>query len=201
MFSGIVSALGRVRAIAEGCIDVDSPGLGDELRRGDSVAVNGVCLTVAGLLPGGFTADVMPETIARTTLRGLRRGDDVNLEPALHLGDALGGHLLTGHVDAVATITALHEDGNARRITVAVPDHLTAFLAEKGSVAVDGISLTVVAVEDSRFTVSLIPHTLRSTIAGAWREGSAVNLEVDVIARYVERAVAVRTGVAQAARA
>lgn len=200
MFSGIVSALGKVRAIAEGCIDIDAPDLVEGLHPGDSVAVNGVCLTVAHLLPRGFTADVMPETLARTALAGLRAGNRVNLEPALRLGDAVGGHLLTGHVDAVGTITEQREDGNARWIRIEVPQHLTPLLAEKGSVAVDGISLTVVDVEGATFTVSLIPHTLQATIAGGWHAGSRVNIEADVIARYVDRAVSARLRVAQPER-
>lgn len=190
MFSGIVSALGKVRGIAEERLEIEASALAEGLGLGDSVAVNGVCLTVATVAAGGFGADVMPETMARTALGGLGPGDAVDLEPALRLGDRVGGHLVTGHVDAVGVVTELRDEGNARRVTVQVPGNLMPFLAEKGSVAADGISLTVTAVGDVTFTVSLIPHTLRSTVAGSWRAGSRVNVEVDMVARYVTRVLA-----------
>ena len=191
MFSGIVIGQGQVTAAGEGRLDVRAPSsvLGG-LQIGESVAVNGVCLTVAVVASAGFAADVMPETLSRTSLGELGTGDTVNLETALRMGDQLGGHLVTGHVDAVGTVAALRDDGNARWVTVSVPSRLSSLLAEKGSVAVDGISLTVVEVSDTAFTVSLIPHTLSATTAGAWRLGSRVNIEVDLIARYVHRALA-----------
>ena len=190
MFSGIVIGQGQVTAAGEGRLDVRAPSsvLGG-LQIGESVAVNGVCLTVAVVASAGFAADVMPETLSRTSLGELGTGDTVNLETALRMGDQLGGHLVTGHVDAVGTVAALRDDGNARWVTVSVPSRLSSLLAEKGSVAVDGISLTVVEVSDTAFTVSLIPHTLNATTAGAWRLGSRVNIEVDLIARYVHRAL------------
>ncbi len=191
MFSGIVIGQGQVTATGEGRLDVRAPSsVLSGLEIGESVAVNGVCLTVVLIAGAGFAADVMPETLARTSLGDLGTGDTVNLEPALRMGDAIGGHLVTGHVDAVGTVTELRDDGNARWVTVSVPRRLSSLLAEKGSVAVDGISLTVVGVTDSVFTVSLIPHTLSATTAGAWRAGSRVNIEVDLIARYVRRALA-----------
>lgn len=190
MFSGIITAHGEITAIDEGRISLRSQGLGPAaLQLGGSVAVNGVCLTVAAADGDGFSADVMPETLRRTALGRLRPGDTVNLEPALRLGDVVGGHLVTGHVDAVGTITAQREDGNARWCTIEVPERLQQLLAEKGSVAVDGISLTVVDVDGTSFTVSLIPHTLQVTTAGAWRPGSTVNVEADLMARYVSRAL------------
>jgi riboflavin synthase len=190
MFSGIVIGQGQVTAAGDGRLDVRAPSsVLSGLEIGESVAVNGVCLTVAVVASGGFAADVMPETLARTALGELGTGDTVNLEPALRVGDALGGHLVTGHVDAIGTVTALREDGNARWVTFAVPKALVALLATKGSVAVDGISLTVVDVLDAGFTVSLIPHTLSATTAGGWQVGSHVNIEVDLIARYVHRAL------------
>ena len=190
MFSGIVIGQGQVTAVGDGRLDVRAPSsVLSDLEIGESVAVNGVCLTVAVVASGGFAADVMPETLARTALGELGTGDAVNLEPALRVGDRLGGHLVTGHVDAVGTVTAVRDDGNARWITIAVPASLSALFATKGSVAVDGISLTVVDVFDSAFTVSLIPHTLSATTAGAWQTGSHVNIEVDLIARYVHRAL------------
>lgn len=190
MFSGIITAQGQITALNEGRISLRSQGLEPvALRLGDSVAVNGVCLTVAAVDGDRLSADVMPETLRRTALGRLRPGDTVNLEPALRLGDVVGGHLVTGHVDAVGTITAQREDGNARWCTIEVPERLQQLLAEKGSVAVDGISLTVVDVEGTSFTVSLIPHTLQVTTAGAWRPGSTVNVEADLMARYVVRAL------------
>lgn len=198
MFSGIVTARGEVSLIDEGRIGVRSGALsGAALALGDSVAVNGVCLTVATVDAGGFIADVMPETLRRTTLGGLSLKDHVNLEPAMRLGDAIGGHLVTGHVDAVGTVVADRDDGNARWVTIEVPERLAPLLAEKGSVAVDGISLTVVDAGDASFTVSLIPHTLKVTTAGGWRAGSRVNVEVDLMARYVMRALESRRGAAE----
>ena len=192
MFSGIVVASGEVVTAGGGRLAVRAAELAPALHVGDSVAVDGACLTVAELGDGGFAADVMPETLHRTTLGRLRPGDRVNLEPALAMGDSVGGHLVTGHVDAVGTVTALREDGNARWATIDVAADLLPLLAEKGSVAVDGISLTVVDVFDSAFTVSLIPHTLLTTTAGRWTVGSRVNIEADLIARYVQRAVGAR---------
>lgn len=190
MFSGIVTAQGEITAIDEGRISVRSDGLGrGSLQLGESIAVNGVCLTVSASAGDGFSADVMPETMRRTALGRLRPGDTVNLEAALRLGDVVGGHLVTGHVDAVGTVSSQYEDGNARRCSIEIPDRLLPLLAEKGSVAVDGISLTVVDVDSTGFTVSLIPHTLQVTTAGAWRPGSPVNIEVDPMARYVARAL------------
>ena len=190
MFSGIVTAQGEITAIDEGRISVRSDGLGrGSLQLGESIAVNGVCLTVSAGAGDGFSADVMPETMRRTALGRLRPGDTVNLEAALRLGDVVGGHLVTGHVDAVGTVSSQHEDGNARRCSIEIPDRLLPLVAEKGSVAVDGISLTVVDVDSTGFTVSLIPHTLQVTTAGAWRPGSPVNIEVDPMARYVARAL------------
>jgi riboflavin synthase len=190
LFSGIVETLGRVTETSSGRIGIAPRAPFAGLRTGESVAVNGVCLTVAALDARGFTADVMPETLHRTTLGDQAVGASVNLERALQFGDRVGGHMVTGHVDATGVVTALREDGNARWVTIATPDDLTVLIAEKGCVAVDGISLTVVDVFDAAFTVSLIPITLANTVAGAWQLGSAVNLEVDLIARYVARRLA-----------
>jgi riboflavin synthase len=190
MFSGIVEGLGAIRVRDEGRLGVAAPALTDGVRLGDSVAINGACLTVAEISGGGFIADVMPETLARTTLGALRAGDTVNIERALAFGDRIGGHMVTGHVDATGTVTALRDDGNARWATIDAPLDLLTMVAEKGCVAVDGISLTVVDVFATAFTVSLIPHTLENTTAGSWSVGSMVNLEVDLIARYVAGALA-----------
>ena len=186
MFTGIVEALGTVRHAGNGRIEVEAA-MAASLRPGDSVSVNGACLTVTSAAGQRFSADVMPETLRRTGLDTLRDGSPVNLERALAAGDRLGGHIVSGHVDGTGTVYALRDESNARLVVISAPASLLPMIATKGSVAVDGISLTVVDVEGSRFSVSLIPHTLRSTTAGAWVEGSVVNLEADIVARYVRR--------------
>ena len=189
MFSGIVETLGEIRAREAGQLEVVPSTPFADLETGESIAVSGACLTVATVTDTGFRADVMPETLHRTTLGGLAPGSPVNLERALRVGDRVGGHMVTGHVDATGIVSAMREDGNARWVTIALPAELAELIAEKGCVAVDGISLTVVDVFESAFTVSLIPHTLLNTTAGAWKVGSLVNLEVDLIARYVARSL------------
>lgn len=193
VFSGIVEELGRVRRNAigsEGRLEVAATAVTRGVAVGDSIAVNGCCLTVVDVAATGFAADVMPETAGRTTLGSLHDGDDVNLEAALAYGDRVGGHMVTGHVDAVGTVTDTREDGNARWVTVATAPEVLRHVVEKGCVAVDGISLTVVDVLADRFTVSLIPHTVAVTTARGWAPGSAVNLEADLVAKYVERGLA-----------
>jgi riboflavin synthase len=196
MFTGIVEEIGRLASVdAEaGRIRVDCAEVLRGARRGDSIAVNGCCLTVADFASAGFIADVMPETFARTTLGSLHPGDPVNLEPALRHDGRVGGHLVTGHIDGVGTVTAARRDGNATQVTVAPPAELLPLLVEKGCVAVDGISLTVVTVDAAHFTVSLIPHTLEHTIAGRWQTGTTVNLEGDLVAKYVQRGIAAQLG-------
>jgi len=191
MFSGIIEELGRLSEREnghDGRIAIAATRVLEGTGVGDSVAVNGVCLTVAEMFDGCFVSDVMPETLQRTTLGALRPGDAVNLERALAVGDRLGGHLVAGHVDTVGTVAAMRDDGNARWITIDAPQPVMRFIAPKGSIAVDGISLTVVDVFDSAFTVSLIPHTIESTTAGSWNAGTRVNIEADLVARYVQRA-------------
>ena len=199
MFTGIVEEIGRIDSV-----DADAGRIriacGEVLRgarRGESIAVSGCCLTVTDFISGGFVSDVMPETFARTTLGSLHPGDQVNLEPALRHDGRVGGHLVTGHIDGVGTVTASRADGNASWVTVAPPSDLLPLLVEKGCVAIDGISLTVVSVEPDGFTVSLIPHTRESTIAGGWRVGSMVNLEGDLVAKYVQRGIAAQLGTAR----
>ena len=192
MFSGIIETLGTVRPQTPGRIEVAPETPLACLETGESIAVNGVCLTVSSASDDGFTADVMPETLHRTTLGALTDGATVNLERALRLGDRVGGHMVSGHVDGTGIVTALREDANARWVTIATPEDLIDLIAEKGSIAVDGISLTVVDVFEGAFTVSLIPVTLAATVAGGWRVATAVNLEVDLIARYVARTLAAR---------
>jgi riboflavin synthase len=192
VFSGIIETLGTVRVQTPGRIEVVPGTAFARLESGESIAVNGVCLTVSSGSDDRFTADVMPETLHRTTLGGLTDGATVNLERALRFGDRVGGHMVSGHVDGTGIVTALREDANARWVTIATPEDLIDLIAEKGSIAVDGISLTVIDVFEGAFTVSLIPVTLGATVAGAWRVATAVNLEVDLIARYVARTLAAR---------
>jgi riboflavin synthase len=192
LFSGIVETLGDAQTGADGRLHITprAPFIG--LQVGESVAVSGACLSVAAVTAVGFSADVMPETRDRTTLGRLDAPKPVNLERALQLGDRVGGHMVTGHIDAIGVATALREDDNARWVTIAAPEPVIDLIAEKGSIAVDGISLTVVNVFESAFTVSLIPLTLLHTTAGEWTVGTRVNLEVDLVARYVARALSSR---------
>jgi riboflavin synthase len=192
VFSGIVETLGTVRAQTPGRIEIVPRTPFAHLEIGESIGVNGVCLTVASVAGEAFAADVMPETLQRSTLGELTDGATVNLERALQFGDRVGGHMVSGHVDATGIVTALREDANARWVTIATPDDLIDLVAEKGCIAVDGISLTVVDVFEAAFTVSLIPVTLAQTVAGAWRVATRVNLEVDLIARYVARTLSAR---------
>jgi len=195
MFSGIVEELGRIAAEQNGDrgrLAIDAGRAVAGASEGDSIAVNGVCVTIASLAGSGFSADVMPETLGRTTLGALHPGAAVNLERSLALGDRIGGHMVTGHVDAVGTVTAVRDDGNARWVTIDAPHALMPMIAQKGSIAVDGISLTVVDVFETAFTVSLIPFTLENTTAGGWSAGTNVNLEVDLVSRYVVRALDLR---------
>jgi riboflavin synthase len=189
VFSGIVETLGDAQTRADGRVDITPRAPFAGLQVGESVAVSGACLTVAAVTAAGFSADVMPETLHRTTLGSLDTPAPVNLERALQFGDRVGGHMLTGHIDATGVATALREDGNARWVTITAPDGVSDLIAEKGCIAVDGISLTVVDVFEAAFTVSLIPLTLMKTTAGGWTVGTRVNLEVDLIARYVARAL------------
>jgi riboflavin synthase len=192
VFSGIVETLGDARLGRDGRIEITPRAPFAGLQIGESIAVNGACLTVAAVTAGGFSADVMPETRHRTTLGNLDAGATVNLERALQFGDRVGGHLLTGHIDATGTVSGLREDGNARWVTITTPETPSELIAEKGCVALDGISLTVVDVFEAAFTVSLIPLTIAATTAGGWTVGTRVNLEVDLIARYVARALTAR---------
>ncbi len=192
MFTGIVLALGDVRQVNPRGGDVELVfGTGSldlaGAAVGDSFCVSGVCLTATRLMAGAFAADVSRETLDCTTLGTLRPGAAVNLEPALRAGQPLGGHYVTGHVDAVARVLGLHEEARSRRVRFEIPAGLARYIAGKGSVTLDGVSLTVNEVEAGSFGVNLIPHTLGVTTLGALQPGACVNLEVDVIARYVER--------------
>lgn len=191
MFTGLVQRTGMVSSLTEGRMAVDvQPPL--PIVKGDSVAVNGVCLTVTEDGDDGFDTDVMGETLRRTALGSLREGELVNLELPLRVGDPLGGHIVQGHVDGVGIVESLEEEGFARVVRVAAPAETVRYVVEKGSIAVDGVSLTVVDVDDSSFSVSLIPETLERTTLGKLAPGRRVNLEVDVLAKYVEKLVAHR---------
>ncbi len=191
MFTGIVEELGRIEAIEERPSGrrfwIAAAGVLEGARVGDSIAVNGCCLTAVAFEPGRFAVEAVPETLARTTLGVARVGDTVDLEGAMRLGDRIGGHLVQGHVDGVGEVVAVTPEGDGRRVTVAAPAALARYVAEKGSIAIDGISLTVARVDGARFEVALIPHTLAVTVAGTWRAGSRVHLEVDLLARYLAR--------------
>jgi riboflavin synthase len=190
MFTGIVEELGRVEALDEtpdaARLRVVGGSL-DDIKPGDSVSVNGVCLTAADLHDDGFTADVMRETLVRSTLGGLSTGDPVNLERAVTPSTRLGGHIVQGHVDGVATVTARRPSEHWDEVDLALPESLAAYVVEKGSITLDGVSLTVSAVTGNTVTVSLIPETLRRTTLGHRAVGDRVNVEVDILAKYVEK--------------
>jgi riboflavin synthase len=192
VFTGLIQDLGRVRDVDRGAggvtLTVDSK-LAGQLAVGDSVSVNGVCLTATALDERGFAAEVMNETLQRSSLRDAGAGLAVNLELPLRASDRLGGHVVQGHVDGLGIVKAVVADGFARRIEIEASSDLMRYVVEKGSVAVDGVSLTVAALGDASFTVSLIPETLERTNLGVAQAGTRVNLEVDVLAKYVERLV------------
>ena len=191
MFTGIIEEIGTVRSIANTAtgtaLRIAAERVTEGTRVGDSIAVNGVCLTVTACGGGEFTADVMPETVRLTSLARLRPGARVNLERAMSPAGRLGGHIVSGHVDACGRVVAVEPDGIARRVRVALEPGLLKYIARKGSVTLDGVSLTVVAADDRSFAVSLIPQTRSSTTLGELRTGSIVNVEVDLLARYIER--------------
>jgi riboflavin synthase len=197
MFTGIVEELGRVAAIQELPdnairITIEGPIVLSDANLGDAICVNGVCLTVAEQTDNQFTADVMSETINRTTIGDLSAGSQVNLERPVTLATRLGGHLVQGHVDAVGEVTAREHSDNWDVVTITPPKDLLKYVVEKGSITIDGTSLTVSAVTDTTFSVSLIPATLDKTTLGIRQIGDRVNLEVDVLAKYVEKLVAAR---------
>jgi len=189
MFTGIVRGIGRIverGTPARLSIDAGSlPTAGWQV--GDSVAVSGACLTIVALAGARFDAELSPETLARTTLGGLATGARVNLEPALAASDPLGGHFVTGHVDGVARVAQLEESGGTLRARIDAPAALARFIARKGSVALDGVSLTVSEVEGARFVIDLVPHTRAATTLGELAPGQPLNLEIDLVARYLDR--------------
>ena len=191
MFTGIVSSVGVVRRAAREhdlmTIHIHSPSVASELRIGDSVAVNGVCLTATEIDEEDFSVEVMAQTLARTTCGLLVEGRRVNLELALRMSDRLGGHLVQGHIDGVGVVTRNEDSDDSRRLSIRIGHDLIRYLVVKGSVAVDGVALTVVDINDDAFDVALIPHTMASTTFGDTHLEDEVNVEVDVLAKYIER--------------
>jgi riboflavin synthase len=200
MFTGIVSELGRVEAVEasdDGARLRIAAGLASELSQGDSVAVNGACLTATSAADGSFQADVMHQTLSLTTLGELEESSPVNLELPLRPTDRLGGHVVQGHVDGTATVADLVADGFAKRLRVELPEDLLPYVVERGSLAIEGVSLTVAGLTDEGLEVSLIPETLERTTLGAVKPGDRLNVECDVLARYVQRQLLLGEGAAQ----
>lgn len=191
MFTGIVEELGAIRAVRRGAasavLSIGAAEVLSDLKIGDSVAVNGVCLTVTSLDDGGFTADVMHETLSRSSLGALVPGSRVNLERAMPANGRFGGHIVSGHIDGTGKIVSVRPDDNALWYTISAAPELLRYIVEKGSITIDGISLTVAAVDEVSFSVSLIPHTAAVTALGKKRAGDIVNLETDIIGKYVEK--------------
>ena len=202
MFTGIVQGTGRIKSReargGDQRLEIDCTGVLEPavLVPGASIAVNGVCLTVVDPAGACFYADVSAETLSLTTIGELEAGSPVNLEPALAMGDALGGHLMSGHVDGIGKLVSRHVDARAWRMRFAAPKSLAPLIASKGSIAVDGISLTVNAVDGAEFEVAIIPATMERTVMGGYEAGSRVNLEVDMIARYLARLLEARGQIA-----
>jgi riboflavin synthase len=187
MFTGIIEEIGRIRSLGTGSLVIGAEKVLEDVKLGDSIAVNGVCLTVTSFSKAQFTVDVMPETLRRTSLRELKIGSPVNLERALTLASRLGGHIVSGHVEGIGEIVSFVEEGNALLMKVRAASDLLRYIVARGSVALDGISLTVAQVTDSDFTVSLIPHTREVTNLGNKKVGSPINIETDVLGKYVEK--------------
>lgn len=191
MFTGIVEETGTLRSLSRGSkscvIHVQCSTVLEDTRIGDSIAVNGICLTVTSMESGGFTADVMNETLSRSSLAQTRPGEPVNLERAMAANGRFGGHIVSGHIDGTGIIREIRDDDNAVWYTVEAPPEILRYVVEKGSIAIDGISLTVARVDDRSFQVSVIPHTRAVTALSSRRVGSPVNLENDIVGKYVEK--------------
>ncbi|MFA4837644.1 MAG: riboflavin synthase [Dehalococcoidia bacterium] len=187
MFTGIVEETGQVKSAGQGKLVISAQKILTNTRLGDSIAVNGVCLTVTHIGNGTFSIDVMPETLRRTNLGNLRSGDIVNLERALAVGDRLGGHFVQGHIDGTGRILSLTPEGEAVILKVSAPPQIARYLVEKGFIAVDGISLTITGCDAESFSVSLVNYTQKNTAFNTKRPGGLVNLEVDILAKYVEK--------------
>ena len=193
MFTGIIEEVGRLKNLSGGRIEIFCEKVLEDVKIGDSISVNGICLTVVDFGENFFAADVMPETFRKTSLAELKRGGIVNLERALKLGDRFGGHIVSGHIDGVGKILSIRPEVNALIVDVAAENFLLRQIAPKGSVALDGISLTVVDAGNENFSVSMIPHTREVTNFQAKRVGSPVNIETDVLAKYVDRLLNFKT--------
>lgn len=191
MFTGIIEELGKVKSITRGAeqyiLEIEAPGFVSGVEIGDSVAVNGICLTATTKSASSFTVDVMPETVAKTNLNDLKRGEKVNLERAMTLSSRLGGHMVAGHVDGVGVIQSKVSEKNALKIKISAPEPVTRYLIDRSSIAVDGISLTVMDYSPESVTISIIPHTAKVTTLGFKGPGDKVNLEADLIGKYVEK--------------
>jgi riboflavin synthase len=191
MFTGIVRELGRVVSAQPSggglALVVEAPRTSQTLAVGDSISVDGVCLTAEKVADGRVSLHAVPESLARSTLGGLARGDPVNVEPALRAGEPLGGHFVQGHVDGVGRIQSVEAEGDGLRVFVEAPPEVLRYVVEKGSITLDGVSLTVAELSEDAFAVALVPHTLEATTLSALEPGRKVNLEVDVLAKYVER--------------
>ena len=193
MFTGIVEEVGKLKSLDGGRIEISCAKVLSDVKIGDSISTNGICLTVVDFGENFFAADVMPETFRKTSLAELKRGGIVNLERALKLGDRFGGHIVSGHIDGVGKILSIRPEVNALIVDVAAENFLLRQIAPKGSVALDGISLTVVDAGNENFSVSMIPHTREVTNFQAKRVGSPVNIETDVLAKYVDRLLNFKT--------
>ena len=192
MFTGIISAIGEIAELehrqGDVRLSIQAPELGfDDVRLGDSIACNGVCLTAVELIENGFIADVSVETLSLTTIEYWKLNTRINLEKAMQASDRFGGHIVSGHVDGIGEVVSLHEDARSWRFTIKAPANLAKYIAQKGSITVDGTSLTVNAVKGSEFEMNIVPHTMIHTIISDYKVGTKVNLEVDLIARYLER--------------
>ena len=191
IFTGIIEELGVVKSIAingaSGCITIKAKKLLEGTQLGDSIAVNGTCLTVTSINSDGFSADVMAETVKRTSLSQVGKGDLVNLERAMILNGRFGGHIVSGHIDGTGTITKYTKEENAIWVTIKAPDEILDLIVEKGSICIDGISLTVATVSDQDFQVSIIPHTAKETTLIHKKVGSLVNLENDIVGKYIKK--------------
>jgi riboflavin synthase len=196
VFTGIVRELGRVASATGGdkglALVLEAPGVAAVTAVGDSVSIDGCCLTAEAVEGARMSFHAVPETLARSTLRRLRPGDAVNVEPALRVGDALGGHFVQGHVDGVGRVQSVEAEGEGLRVFVEAPDETLRYCVEKGSVALDGVSLTIAELAEDAFAVVLVPHTLEATTLSALAPGRDVNLEVDILAKYVDRLVGSR---------
>ena len=189
MFTGIIEEVGIFQSMSGGCLSISCRKVLENVQIGDSIAVNGICLTVTHFDFQKFTADVMPETIRRTSIDGLRKGSLVNLERAVTPLSHMGGHIVSGHIDGVGVIRSMKQEGNAILLSVDTDEKILRYIVEKGSVALDGISLTVASVRESGFTVSLIPHTRDVTNLHEKKPGHLINIETDIIGKYVEKMV------------